>query len=176
MMNTFTWKSDWTVIKSEVYLQQPKLGFHSMRVIDFEEPCEHVCMFSCFILAQLFAASQTVVGQAPLSMWFSSQEHWSGLPCPPPGHLPDSGIEPASAASPALQVDSFSMSHQGSPKEPRADLKDQASSHPQLKVSQQDPPGNLIRRGMSCPARFRESKVGVLTWARNGKSQGHLPW
>jgi len=60
-------------------------------------------------------------------------------------------------------VDSFLMSHQGSPKEPWTDLKDQASSHPQLKLSQQDPPGDLIRRGMSCPARFRESKMGVLT-------------
>ena len=40
--------------------------------------------------------------QAPLSMGFSRQEHWSGLPCPPPGDLPDPGIEPASFTSPAL--------------------------------------------------------------------------
>ena len=38
------------------------------------------------------------------SMGFSRQEHWSGLPCPPPGDLPDPGIEPA---SPALQADSL---------------------------------------------------------------------
>ena len=31
--------------------------------------------------------------QAPLSMGFSRQEHWSGLPCPPPGNLPDPGVE-----------------------------------------------------------------------------------
>ena len=37
---------------------------------------------------------------APLSMEFSRQEYWSGLPCPPPGDLPDPGIEPG---SPALQ-------------------------------------------------------------------------
>ena len=39
--------------------------------------------------------------QAPPSMGFSRQEHWSGLPCPPPGDLPDPGIEPMSPTSPA---------------------------------------------------------------------------
>ena len=40
--------------------------------------------------------------QFPLSMGFSRQEYWSGLPCPPPGDLPDLGIEPKSPVSPAL--------------------------------------------------------------------------
>ena len=40
--------------------------------------------------------------QAPLSMRQSRQEYWSGLPCPPPGDLPDPGIEPR---CPALQAD-----------------------------------------------------------------------
>ena len=40
----------------------------------------------------------TVVNQAPLSLEFSRQEHWSGLPFPPPGDLPHSGMEPASPA------------------------------------------------------------------------------
>ena len=44
---------------------------------------------------------------APLSMGFSRQEYWSGLPFPSPGDLPDPGIEPMSPASPALQVDSL---------------------------------------------------------------------
>ena len=44
----------------------------------------------------------TVVRQASLSMEFSRQEHWSGLPFPTPGHLPDPGVEPVSLASPAL--------------------------------------------------------------------------
>ena len=47
-------------------------------------------------------------------MGFSRQEYWSGLPCPPPGDLPDPGIEPR---SPALQVDSLPMSPLGSPPE-----------------------------------------------------------
>ena len=44
----------------------------------------------------------TVAHQAPLSMGFSRQEYWRGLPFLPPGDLPDPGIEPASLASPAL--------------------------------------------------------------------------
>ena len=40
-----------------------------------------------------------------------SQEYWSGLPHPPPGALPDPGIEPGSPASPALQADSLPLSH-----------------------------------------------------------------
>ena len=47
-----------------------------------------------------------------LSMEFSMQEYWSGLPCPPPGDLPDSVIDPM---SPALQADSLLLSHWGSP-------------------------------------------------------------
>ena len=43
-----------------------------------------------------------VARQAPLSMGFPRQEYWSGLPFPPAGDLPDSGIEPVSPASPAL--------------------------------------------------------------------------
>ena len=53
--------------------------------------------------------------QAPLSMGFSRQENWTGLPCPPPGDLPDLGIE---SASPALQTDSLLLSHWGSPPPP----------------------------------------------------------
>ena len=46
----------------------------------------------------------TVARQVPLSMGSSRQECWSGLPCPPPGDLPNPGIEPRSSA---LQVDSL---------------------------------------------------------------------
>ena len=44
----------------------------------------------------------TIAHQAPLSMGFSRQEFWSGSLCPPPGDLPDPGIEPASSVAPAL--------------------------------------------------------------------------
>ena len=56
----------------------------------------------------------TGVHQAPLSMGFSRQEYWSGLLCSPPGDLPDPGIKPTSPVSPALQADSFPLSHQAS--------------------------------------------------------------
>ena len=52
----------------------------------------------------------TVACQAPLSMAFCRQEYWSGLPWPPPGALPDPGIEPASLTSPALLADSLLLS------------------------------------------------------------------
>ena len=51
--------------------------------------------------------------QAPLSMEFSRQEYWNGLPLPFLGYLPDPGTEPG---SPALQADSLLLSHEGSPK------------------------------------------------------------
>ena len=61
-----------------------------------------MCMLSCFSHVQLFATLWTIACQAPLSMGFSRQEYWSGLPCPPLGDLPDLGIESTSLTSPAL--------------------------------------------------------------------------
>ena len=49
----------------------------------------------------------TIAHQTPLSMGFSGQEYWSGLPFPPLGHLPSSGIQPASPASPACILGRF---------------------------------------------------------------------
>ena len=59
-------------------------------------------MLSHFSCVQLFATLWTVARQAPLSMGFSRQEYWSGLPFPSPGDLPHLGIEPVSLKSPAL--------------------------------------------------------------------------
>ena len=50
------------------------------------------------------ATPLTVACQVPLSMRFSRQEYWNGVPFPSPGDLPDPGIKPR---SPALQADSF---------------------------------------------------------------------
>ena len=63
-----------------------------------------LCRFSC---VRLCATLWTVACQVPLSMGFSRQEYWSGLPYPPPGNLPNPGIEPMSPVSPALQADSL---------------------------------------------------------------------
>ena len=48
-------------------------------------------------------------------MGFSRQENWGGLPFPPPGYLPDPGIEPVSLASATLQVDSLPLYYMGEP-------------------------------------------------------------
>ena len=81
----------------------------------------HTSMLSRFSRVRLFATLWTVAHQAPLSTGFSRQEYWSGLLCPPPGDLPDTGIKPTSAAT-ALQEDSLLLSHQGNPIFPRKPL------------------------------------------------------
>ena len=58
----------------------------------------------CLSHVQLFVTPWTVAHQAPLSMGFIRQEYWSGMPCLPPGDLPNPGMEPK---SPKLQVDSL---------------------------------------------------------------------
>ena len=63
-------------------------------------------------MSDSFATPRTVAFEAPLSMGFSRQEYWSGLPFPSPEDLPDSGIK---LVSPALQEDSLPPSHKGSP-------------------------------------------------------------
>ena len=59
-------------------------------------------MLSRFSHVQLFVTPWTIALQTPLFMEFSRQEYWSGLPCPPPGDLPYSGIDHKSLTSPAL--------------------------------------------------------------------------
>ena len=76
-------------------------------------PPEHITtlltgyVLSHFSRVQLFATLWTVACQAPLSVGLSWQEYWSRLPRPPPGDLPDPGIEPPSPVAPALQVDFY---------------------------------------------------------------------
>ena len=85
-----------------------------------ERNCKIIVLFKrrCVLSAQslsrtqLSATPRTVAHQAPLSMGFSRQEYWSGLPCPPPGDLPDPEIKPR---SPTLQADSLPSEPQGKP-------------------------------------------------------------
>ena len=72
-----------------------------------------VCIPSCFSCVQLFVIPWAVACQVPLSMGFSKQEYWSGLPCPPPGNLLNPGIEPR---SPAWQVGSLPLASPGKPR------------------------------------------------------------
>ena len=75
-------------------------------------PLVYCCCCCLVALCQLSVTPWTVDHQAPLSIKFSSQEYWTGLPFPSPGDLPDPEIE---QASPAWQVASLPLSCLGSP-------------------------------------------------------------
>ena len=90
--------------------------FHGQRVptgqlVARTEATQRARMLSRSV-ASVSAASRTQAARLPVR-GLSSQEYWGGLPCPPPGDLPDPGVEPTSLISPALQVD-LSLSHPGS--------------------------------------------------------------
>ena len=63
-----------------------------------------------FSRVQLFATPWAIAHQAPVSLGFSRQEYWSGLPLPSPGDIPNPGIKPASLMSPALAGRFFTTS------------------------------------------------------------------
>ena len=71
-----------------------------------------MCLLSCSVMSNSLQTPWAVACQATLSMEFSRHEYWSGLAFPPPGNLPGPEIEPG---SPALQANSLSLSHLGSP-------------------------------------------------------------
>ena len=77
-------------------------------IVAFKALIVAVCCAKSFSRVQLFTTLWTVACQAPLTMGFSRQEYWNGFPCPPPGDLPNPGIEPE---APALQADSLPLSH-----------------------------------------------------------------
>ena len=81
--------------------------------------CVCTCIYVCvcvYVHAKSLQSCPTLCNpmdyspQAPLSMGFSRQEYWSGLPCPPPGDLPDPGIKPISLMFPALSGRFFTAS------------------------------------------------------------------
>ena len=80
---------------------------------------DHVtCFVLCSVTSVRFDSVTlwTIASQTPLSMSFSRQEYCSGLPCPPPGDLPDPGIKPKSFKSPVWQVDPLLLAPPGKPK------------------------------------------------------------
>ena len=99
-------------------LKLPPLLILNCTVLKPIQPAEHTQRAVC---AQSLITSDSATLRMDWSlpgssvMGFSWQEYWSGLPFPPPGDLPDPGIEPLSPDFSALQVDSLPLSHQGSP-------------------------------------------------------------
>ena len=114
------WKIPWTEEPTvqgvaKIRTRQKQFGTHlraSLAIILI--PClinfMYMWVLSCFYCVQLLATLWTVACQAPLSKGFSRQECWSGLPCLPPGDLPDPEIELVSPLSPALAVGFFTTS------------------------------------------------------------------
>ena len=82
------------------FIQRPRRGWSPRPGMDTE--AAYAGMLSHFSRVRLFVTQQTVAPQAPVSMGFSRQEYWSGLPCPPSGDLPHSGIKLSSFMSSAL--------------------------------------------------------------------------
>ena len=99
-------------ISCKYFLPLCNLHFHFVHVLFLV--CRGFLVLSGLVakLCLTLVTPWTVACQAPLSMGFSRQEHWSGLPFPSPGYLPNPGIEPR---SPALQADSLLTELQGKP-------------------------------------------------------------
>ena len=99
---------EWVGISSSRGSSRPRDGTHFSCVsctaggFFTAEPLTKLSSVQLLSCVQLFATPWTVTCQAPLSMRFSRQEYWSGLPLPLPGDLPDPGIEPESLIFPAL--------------------------------------------------------------------------
>ena len=74
-----------------------------------------MCVFSCSAVSD-FATPYTVAHQAPLSMGFPGHKYWGGLPFPPPGKLPDPGIEPTCVGSLALAGGFLTTAPPGKPR------------------------------------------------------------
>ena len=100
--------SHWTTIPAVIFWVQ--LGTRGSPIFTHSASTESVWDEHCKVKVkslspfQLFATLRTVALHSPLSMGFSRQEYWSGLPYLPAGDLPDPGIKPR---SPALQADSL---------------------------------------------------------------------
>ena len=103
-------KGDGAKCPSCTFLMVP----HCPRLIITPCVCVCVCVCVCELVSwvRFFVTPWTVAHQAPLSMGFSRQEYWSGLPFPPPGDLPSPGIKPQ---SPALQADPLPSEPPGKP-------------------------------------------------------------
>jgi len=81
---------------------------HPAYLTYMQSVCVCVCVCALSVIPDSLQPHQ-LYPQAPLTIEFSSQEYWSGLPFPSPGDLPDPGIKPTSLASPALAGNSLPL-------------------------------------------------------------------
>ena len=111
---TIQWKT-----KDRTWVSFPK-KIHKWPVRTEQNLCVCVCVCVCVcarvcLCAQLCPTPRILAHQAPLSVEFSRQEYWSGLPFPLPENLPNPGIKPVSLASPALAGGFFLLEPLGKP-------------------------------------------------------------
>ena len=93
--------SDWTVTaRNFIYFKCDSIKAFKSDLMCLYSISHILCMLSCFSHVRLFVTLWTVACQTPLSVGFSMQEYWSGLPCPPPGDLSNPRIEPAAPSLP----------------------------------------------------------------------------
>ena len=124
------------------------------------------------VMSDSFATPWTRLGcQAPWSMGFSRQEYWSGLPCPPPGDLPNPGIK---LRSPASQADSFLSEPPGKPYNSKSEVKVKLFSRVELFVT----PWTVAYHVKIHPWDFPSKNTGVgchFLLQRNFPTQGLNP-
>ena len=87
----FSW---WRILKNFLFGRRLLYNIVLISAVQQHESAIRACILSHFSRVQLLAALWTGAHQVPLSLGFPRQEHWSGLPFPPPGDLPNPGIEP----------------------------------------------------------------------------------
>ena len=105
--------------------------------------CVYVCVCVCTQSCPALAAPWTVAHQSPLSMGFSRQEYWSGLPFSSPGDHPDPGMEHPSLTSPALAGGFFIIVLPGKPRKQWHHLKYQRSYYLSIKTNFSQPSSPL---------------------------------
>ena len=126
-------------------------------------------------LCRLFATPWTVAYQASLSMRFSRQEYWSGLPFPFPGNLPNPGIKPR---SPTLQTDALTSAPPGKPSNERIQVLTPKISREERKPGWKKKGGRCERGGLtdvSCHLQMPRH-YGTFPWASREGRTGTQPY
>ena len=137
-------------------------------------------VLSHFSHVWLFATVWATAHQASLSMGFSRQESWSGLPCPSPGDLPNLGIEPVSLRSPALAGKFLLLAPPGEPDPSQIIPKNRRGRNTsklilwsQYYYSDGFPGGTVVK---NLPAKGLITGLGRFPWVKNGNPLSILAW
>ena len=109
------WWGEALILKGGAFLNVCLCSLYHLHLCQLHSIQILVVRWSLLSCVRLFETPRTVAHQAPLTVGFSRQQYWSGLPCPPPGDLPDPGIESTSHVSCIWQVGSLPLAPSGKP-------------------------------------------------------------